>query len=69
MHDIVSGDRTVEDARGYYAKEFLDYRRKQPTPYMKELRFTPPANASDPDERVLSDDELERARKEGEAAA
>jgi hypothetical protein len=27
MNDIVTGAKTVEDARRYYAKEFLDYRR------------------------------------------
>lgn len=25
MHDIVQGNKTVEDARNYYAKEFLDF--------------------------------------------
>src|SRR5690606_16981155 len=34
MHDIVDGRRTAEQARSYYAKEFIDYRRKRPTPYM-----------------------------------
>ena len=39
MHDIVTGERNVEEARGYYAMEFLDARRKKPTPYMDELKF------------------------------
>jgi hypothetical protein len=66
MHDIVRGDRTPEEARRYYAKEFLDYRRKQPTPYMEGLRFKPGgADTGDPDERVLSDADLERAVQEG----
>jgi hypothetical protein len=68
MHDIVTGSKGVEQARGYYAKEFADYRRKKPTPYMQELRFAPTAtDAADPDSRVLSDRELEDAKKEGEA--
>jgi hypothetical protein len=68
MHDIVSGTRDVAGAREYYAKEFADYRRKQPTPYMDGLRFSPmsAADAPDPDARVLSDEDLERARAEGE---
>jgi hypothetical protein len=33
MHGIVTGAKGVADARAYYAKEFLDARRKQPTPY------------------------------------
>lgn len=65
MHDIVTNARTVDDARQYYAKEFLDARRGQPTPYMQRLRFTPPADAADPDQRVLSDDQLNQAVWEG----
>lgn len=68
MHDIVTDERNVEQARGYYAKEFADYRRKKPTPYMKELRFTPSdGDAADPDTRALSDQDLEEAKKEGES--
>ena len=67
MHDIVTGTKTSDEARAYYAKEFLDYRRKRPTPYMQKLHFTPDnGGAADPDERVLSDDDLQRAKQEGE---
>jgi hypothetical protein len=66
MDDIVEGRRDPDDARAYYAKEFLDYRRKRPTPYMQRLRFQPgDATAADPDQRVLSDEDLKRAQKEG----
>jgi hypothetical protein len=66
MHDIVTGAKTVTEAREYYAKEFADYRRKKPTPYMEKLRFTPgDRSAADPDERTLSDQDLERAVEEG----
>lgn len=66
MHDIVTGAKDVEEARRYYAKEFLDARRKQPTPYMEKLRFTPgDASAADPDRRALSDDELQAAANAG----
>jgi hypothetical protein len=62
----VVGDRTIDQAREYYAEEFLNARRKRPTPYMDALRFTPLGDAaSDPDERVLSDEDLERAKAEG----
>jgi hypothetical protein len=40
MHEIVTGAKTVDEARRYYAKEFLDARRKKPTLYMEKLRFT-----------------------------
>ena len=35
MHDIVTGAKSVQEARNSYAKEFADYRRKRPTPYME----------------------------------
>src|SRR4051794_22715177 len=48
------------------AKEFADYRRKQPTPYMAVLRFTPAdGGTANPDRRMLTDEELERAKAEG----
>lgn len=66
MHDIVTGARTVDQAREYYAKEFADYRRKEPTPYMEKLRFTPPdGGTADPDRRLLSDEDLKAAEQEG----
>jgi hypothetical protein len=68
-HDIVTGKKTVDEARRYYAKEFLDYRRKQSTPYMDKLRFTPVAHAADTDQRFLSDRELQEAVEQGNAAA
>jgi hypothetical protein len=66
MHDIVTGAKDVEAARAYYAKEFLDARRKQRTPYMEKLRFQPGTDTADPDQRVLSDQDLEQAVQEGE---
>lgn len=70
MHDIVTGARSVEDARNYYAREFADYRRKKPTPYMQGLHFTPGDHtAGDPDTRVLSDQDLKDATEEGKKRA
>ncbi len=67
MHDIVTGTKNVQEARDYYAKEFVDYRRKQPTPYMEGLRFTPPDGPTgDADGRLLSDQDLEQAKQAGE---
>jgi len=67
MHDVVTDKKTVQEARDYYAKEFADFRRKKPTPYMEKLRFaTQMANTGDPDTRVFSDADLEKAKKEGE---
>ena len=64
-HDIVTGEKSVDEARAYYAKEFADYRRKLPTPYMEKLRFNGGSDTADPDERVLSDEDLKRAAEEG----
>lgn len=65
-HDIVTGAKTVQEAREYYAKEFVGYRRKEPTPYMEKLRFTPPSGGTaDPDQRLLSDEDLKEAVEEG----
>lgn len=70
MHDIVTGARSVEEARAYYAKEFADYRRKKPTPYMERLHFQPAnGEAADPDVRLLSDQDIQEAAREGEAHA
>lgn len=67
MYDIVTDKKSVSEAREYYAKEFLDYRRKKPTPYMDRLHFRPADGGSaDPDTPVLSDRDLEQAVKEGE---
>jgi hypothetical protein len=65
MRDIVAGEKTAEEARAYYAKEFAGYRRKEPTPYMEKLRFETGGNTFDPDERILSDTDLEQAAEEG----
>jgi hypothetical protein len=68
MHDIVTGAKTAQEARDYYVKEFLDYRRKKPTPYMDGLRFTPgDGDAADTDEPALSNEDLQDAVAEGAA--
>ena len=64
--DIIKGEKTVKEAREYYAHEFLAYRKKEPTPYMEGLRFEPNGRR-DADERVLSDEELQQAEEAGKA--
>jgi hypothetical protein len=54
MNDIVAGDRSADDARKYYAHEFLNVRRKEPTPYMERLRFETGDNSADADEPFAS---------------
>ncbi len=65
MHDIVSGEKDVESARDYYAEEFLAARKGDPTPYMDGLRFEPEHRVADPDSRVLSDQQLQKAVEQG----
>ena len=67
VDDIVRGSKSVDEARAYYAKEFADYRRRQPTPYMERLRFAPGRDTSDPDTRMLSDSDLQKAAEEGKS--
>lgn len=68
MHDIVSDKNSIADACCYYAKEFADNRRNKPPPYMKGLRFQPAkSGAADQDTRILSDDDLDQARRDGES--
>ncbi|MGH2657616.1 MAG: hypothetical protein ACRDIZ_13145 [Actinomycetota bacterium] len=64
-HDIIEGRKTVQEARDYYAHEFLAYRKKEPTPYMEGLRFRPNGDR-DADERVLSDEDLQAAEEAGQ---
>lgn len=69
MHDIVTGAKDSQQARSYYANEVLSYRRKKPTPYMEDLRFSSNGpDTGDPDTRMLSDEELKRAVDEGKQA-
>jgi len=66
MHDIVTGEKSSQEARNYYANEVLSYRRKKPTPYMEDLLFSPNGNGTgDPDTRILSDEVLKWAVDEG----
>lgn len=69
MHDIVTGAKDAAAARDYYKEEFLGFRKKEPTPYMSGLRFSPMTNGADPDRRVISDQELEQAEQAGKAKA
>lgn len=66
MHDIVTGKKTASEARDYYAEEFLNYRRKKPTPYMEKLHFSVDNRATaDPDVELLSSAQLQAAVEEG----
>ena len=66
-HDIINSVKTIAEARNYYAKEFIGYRKKEPTPYMDKLQFKPVKLGGDPDKRVLTDIQLEAAVRLGKS--
>lgn len=50
------------------SREFSNVRRGEPTPYMDGFQFAvPTGGTADPDERALSDAQLEAAKQEGAA--
>lgn len=65
MHDIVTGQRSVGEARDYYAREFLAARSGGQTPYMERLRFPTSERQRDPDIRMLTDEDLQEAAAQG----
>jgi hypothetical protein len=59
-HDMLTGARDGNGACGYYAKEFLDARRKQSSPYVQGLRLTDQTDTHDADQRVISEEQLQQ---------
>jgi hypothetical protein len=52
-HDIVSGDRSVEEARNYFGKEMLSVINDQPAPYAQRFVFpVPRGGTADPGQGV-----------------
>lgn len=55
MHEIVTGKRTVDEAREEYAEQMSAYMLGRPAPYAERLLFEPPKGGTvDPDEAVMS---------------
>ncbi len=51
MHEIVTGKRTVEEARQVYAENMAGYTMRRPAPYAERLLFpVPHGGTEDPDE-------------------
>lgn len=54
-HDIVTGERTVDDVRRFYAETASAYSMGRPAPYAKALLFhTPEEGAGDADEAMIA---------------
>ncbi len=55
MHEIVTGQRSVEDARHAYAEQMSAYMLGRPAPYAERLLFDPPVGGTmDPDEGLIA---------------
>lgn len=48
--DIINNRRTVDDARNFYAQTIKTMKEGGSSPYLRGLRFTPPARAGYPDQ-------------------
>ncbi len=55
MHEIVTGTRTVEEARHFYAEQMSAYMMGRPAPYAERLLFDPPRGGTmDPDQGLIA---------------
>ena len=55
MHEIVTGKRTVDEARAAYAEQMSAYMLGRPAPYAERLLFDPPeGGTADKDESMIS---------------
>lgn len=53
-NDIVTGKRSVDDARQEYGKQAMAFMKKEPAPYTEGLKFeVPKGGTADPDQRVV----------------
>lgn len=59
-NDIIHNKKTIEEARKAYVDIMVDYRAKKPTPYMDELQFPEQSNTPDPDETLITPEELSK---------
>jgi hypothetical protein len=52
-HDIINGEKTVDEARKFYAESAVAYVMGRDAPYVEKLLFNvPDGNTADPDERI-----------------
>jgi hypothetical protein len=57
MHEIVTGKKTVEEARKTYSENTAAYVTNRPAPYAEGLRFEPPqGETADKDETIIASD-------------
>lgn len=69
MHDIVTGETTVEEARKRYAEEASAYAMNRPARYTEKLHFDPPAGqTADPDEAMMAGSMMHQAAEKAKDA-
>jgi hypothetical protein len=61
-HDIIEDKKNFEQARQAYVDSVLAFRRHRPAPYMEQLQFIIESDTADPDECVISRDQLNQAQ-------
>jgi hypothetical protein len=55
-HDIITGKRTIEDAREFYAEKIKGRMKGESDPYIESLQFqVPKQDTMDPDETVIKE--------------
>jgi hypothetical protein len=57
-HDIMRDKKDFNKARRFYIESMVAYRQNKPVPYMERLQFIPDKNTADPDEVVMSEQEM-----------
>ncbi len=60
-HDIITGSKTVDEARRAYVDIMIDYRAKRPTPYFDALQFPEQHDTGDKDFEVITPHEMRLA--------
>jgi hypothetical protein len=61
--DIITGKRSVEEARQAYPKMVMAFMQKEQTPYAEKLTFTPPDKAGFSDQPVVSAEMIKKAQQ------
>jgi hypothetical protein len=62
-HEIVTGKRSVEDARDFYPKAVMAHMQKQPSPYAEKLQFGPQRNTAFRDETTVPKELVKQAEE------
>ncbi len=62
-HEIVQGEKTVQEARDFYTQSVLAFRTNKPAPYMEKLLFTPQEDTGEPDHRTMSEQDMQAIKE------